>query len=183
MNLWLRFLRVLIGTRFGPRLALPFGVSTLTLRVWPNDLDLNMHLNNGRYLSMMDLGRVDLMARGGVLKFIFSRRWMPVLAEAQVHYRRSLAPFQRFRLETRISGWRDHSIFLKQQFVIISGPQAGEVAATAIVRAVLVQRGAVPEKVPVAEIFRLIGVEAPEAYEDASAEGASFQPALQSRAG
>ena len=32
----------------------PLGVldeDTLRMRVWPNDIDLNMHLNNARYLN------------------------------------------------------------------------------------------------------------------------------------
>ena len=33
------------------------------MRVLPNDLDLLWHMNNGRYLSLMDQGRVDLMVR------------------------------------------------------------------------------------------------------------------------
>ncbi|MGE4373188.1 MAG: acyl-CoA thioesterase [Xanthobacter sp.] len=186
MNLWLRFLRVLISSRFGPRLSAPFGVSVLMLRVWPNDLDLNAHMNNGRYLSIMDLGRVDLLIRAGLLRAVLARRWMPVLAEAQIHYRRSLAPFQRFRLETRIVGWRDHSIFLQQKFIIASGRQAGEVAATATVRGVLLERGETPGKVPVTEIFRLIGLDAPDVYEEAADDGAPArmgQPVLQSCAG
>ena len=33
------------------------------MRVWPNDLDTNAHMNNGRYLTLMDLGRFDLMTQ------------------------------------------------------------------------------------------------------------------------
>jgi hypothetical protein len=31
----------------------------VALRVWPNDLDSNLHMNNSRYLLAMDLGRWD----------------------------------------------------------------------------------------------------------------------------
>ena len=47
----------------------------LPLRVLPNDLDTNLHLNNGRYLTLMDLGRVDLMLRMGVMGELRRRRW------------------------------------------------------------------------------------------------------------
>ena len=65
MNLFLRLIRVLLTIRSRGQLA-PFEDSVLTFRVWPGDLDLNVHMNNGRYLTVMDLGRLDLMARTGL---------------------------------------------------------------------------------------------------------------------
>jgi acyl-CoA thioesterase FadM len=53
---------VLIATlRRGPLDLL--GESVVRFRVWPGDLDFNLHMNNGRYLTLMGLGRLDLMAR------------------------------------------------------------------------------------------------------------------------
>ena len=51
------------------------------MRVWPNDLDTNAHMNNGRYLTLMDLGRFDLMTQCGLVgtvlkkKVVSGRRW------------------------------------------------------------------------------------------------------------
>ena len=56
MNLYFRLLMLLIKLIRKPRLGL-LDTSVLILRVLPNDLDMNMHMNNGRYLSIMDLGR------------------------------------------------------------------------------------------------------------------------------
>ncbi|HEX9502601.1 MAG TPA: thioesterase, partial [Thermoanaerobaculia bacterium] len=39
--------------------------SLIRLRVWPTDMDLNFHLNDGRYLSLSGVARVDLMLRSG----------------------------------------------------------------------------------------------------------------------
>ena len=41
-------------------------VSRSRFRVWPTDLDILNHMNNGKYLSVMDIGRFDLMQRNGV---------------------------------------------------------------------------------------------------------------------
>ena len=41
--------------------------SAIRLRVWPNDLDANLHMNNSRYLLAMDLGRWELVMRTGLL--------------------------------------------------------------------------------------------------------------------
>lgn len=55
----------------------PFEESVLRLRVLPNDLDYNLHVNNGRYLMLMDLGRLDLVVRLGIIGELRRRRWNP----------------------------------------------------------------------------------------------------------
>jgi acyl-CoA thioesterase FadM len=45
----------------------PLESDILNLRVWPNDIDFNLHLNNARYLSVMDYGRIHMLARAGLL--------------------------------------------------------------------------------------------------------------------
>ena len=77
MNLWLRILFLLLATPFRPKLEPPFGVSRLTFDVWPNDLDTNLHMNNGRYLTIMDLGRLDLTLRMGLAGHARRNGWMP----------------------------------------------------------------------------------------------------------
>ena len=63
MNLILRMIKVLVAALFGQRLGV-LDSSILTFRVWPNDLDINLHMNNGRYLTIMDLGpSVPMMVR------------------------------------------------------------------------------------------------------------------------
>ena len=77
MNLWFRSLIVLF-TVFFRRSLDPLDESVLKFRVWPTDLDVNFHMNNGRYLTIMDLGRVDLMLRTGLGKMALNgsgRRW------------------------------------------------------------------------------------------------------------
>ena len=66
MNLILRLIFIIVRARYRPRLQ-PFDISVVHMRVLPNDLDLQLHMNNGRFLSIMDLGRVDLMIRTGFL--------------------------------------------------------------------------------------------------------------------
>ena len=38
------------------------------LRVLPNDLDINGHMNNGRYLTIVDLMLVEYFGRSGFAK-------------------------------------------------------------------------------------------------------------------
>ncbi|MBI5449781.1 MAG: thioesterase family protein [Gammaproteobacteria bacterium] len=110
----------------------PLDESVLPLIVLPNDLDINLHLNNGRYLSLMDLGRVDLMTRCGLTTHIIQQRWMPLVGAATMRYTRSLALFQRYTLHTRIVGWDDKWFFVEQRFM-----RDGQLIASGRVRGLL----------------------------------------------
>ncbi len=115
MNLWFRFLLYLLSIPRRPRIG-AMGTSKLTFRVMPNDLDVNLHMNNGRYLTLMDLGRLDLIVSAGMAREVLRRGWRPVLGGAYITYRRELGPFQDFRLETRIVGWDERWFYMSQQF-------------------------------------------------------------------
>ena len=68
MSLWFRMLYVWILAYFRERLPVGPARSVLVLRVLPNDLDINFHVNNGRFLTLCDLNRMDLFIRTGLLK-------------------------------------------------------------------------------------------------------------------
>ncbi len=91
--------------------------SSIPLRVGLFDLDMYGHMNNGRYLTMMDLGRADLFVRTGLLALWRQRSWYPVAGAASVRYRRSLGPLAGYRLETRILAWDDKWFYVGQRFL------------------------------------------------------------------
>lgn len=114
MNLFFRIIWVLLGAMRRPRLS-PTDESVIQLRVLPNDLDLHAHMNNGRYLSIMDLGRLDLMARTGLGRIALQRRWIPLVAWASIRYRRPLTVFQQFELRSRIVYWDAKWFYVEQR--------------------------------------------------------------------
>lgn len=124
----LRSLRVALAALRGRRLH-PLEDSVIRFRVWPNDLDVNLHMNNGRYLTLMDLGRLDLIVRIGVLGTLRRRRWNPVIGSLQIRYRRSLLPFQEYAIRTRLLCWDERWFYLDQRF-----ERGGEVVAVALVK-------------------------------------------------
>jgi acyl-CoA thioesterase FadM len=128
MNLWLRFFLVLLTAWRRKRVKL-FDVSTIHLRVLPNDLDLNGHINNGRYLTLADLGRIDYMLRTGLVKVFLKRRAQLVVGDALAKFRRDLKVFERFTLETRLAGWDEKWVFFEQRFI-----RAGRVCTLVAVR-------------------------------------------------
>ena len=111
----LRLLAVLLAAVFRRRLGF-LDESAVRLRVWPNDLDANLHMNNSRYLLAMDLGRWELVVRTGFWRELWRRRWFPVVGSATLRFRRSLDPFQRYRLVTRLVAWDEKWCFLEQRF-------------------------------------------------------------------
>ena len=97
----------------------PLGIldeDTLKMRVWPNDIDFNLHLNNARYLSMMDYGRMHLLARARVLEHIVRSRWTPMVGSVWMTYRRSLPLFARFTLTSRMLCWDERWFYIEQTF-------------------------------------------------------------------
>jgi acyl-CoA thioesterase FadM len=116
VNMLLRTLLMMITSR--RRTHQDFrDVGRVTMRVMPGDLDLLRHVNNGIYLSLMDLGRMDLMIRSGKWRELGTRGWYPVAASVTVTYRRSLRLWQRYVLETRVLGFDDKALYLQQRFV------------------------------------------------------------------
>ncbi|MDY6814114.1 MAG: thioesterase family protein [Pseudomonadota bacterium] len=88
----------------------------LALRVWPNDCDANLHLNNGRYLTLADLGRMDFFLRHRWWRRLAGRRWNVVATSVHVLYRRSLDLGQRYRLVTQIAGTNERFLLMEQRF-------------------------------------------------------------------
>ncbi|HEX3437068.1 MAG TPA: thioesterase family protein [Pseudacidobacterium sp.] len=102
----------------------------ICMRVWPNDIDFNFHLNNSRYLSSMDYGRIHMIAANGILDHVLRQRWIPLVGSVDVTYRRSLDLFVRFELRTRTVGWDEKWIYIEQSFHSNAG-----LAAVALVKA------------------------------------------------
>jgi acyl-CoA thioesterase FadM len=101
--------------------------TTVRLRVWPNDLDLNLHVNNGRYLMLADIGRIHWFLNTGILAVARRRGAMPVIGDAIAKFRRDLRVFQTFELHTRLIGWDQKWAFMEHRFVR-SGRVLGVVA-------------------------------------------------------
>lgn len=116
MSLVFRMLYVLFISFFRERLAPGAAESRLTLRTLPNDLDINLHMNNGRYLTICDLNRVDLFIRSGLATLMFKRGWMPIIAEHTMQYKKPLKLFERFEVRTAITHWDEKFFYMTHTF-------------------------------------------------------------------
>ena len=118
----------------------PLATDTITMRVWPNDIDFNLHLNNARYLNIMDYGRMRLLARTSLLTPLLKRRYAPVVGSVWITYRRSLPLWGVFNLSTRLAAWDDRWFYMEQTFT----SREGLVAAAHIKAALLKNSNIVP---------------------------------------
>ncbi|WP_062134002.1 acyl-CoA thioesterase [Demequina aestuarii] len=149
MNLWLRLLRVRLAAQRGARISLWDTVAT-RFRVVPTDLDTVGHMNNGRYLTLLDLGRLDLMVRSGFWQRCRDRGWFPVVAGQTITYWKNLTLAQSFDVHTRVAGGDERWVYLEQTF------RRGDVVhAHALIRACFVERG--HGRVPTADLDAELG--------------------------
>lgn len=148
MHLLLRTLVHLVLSRRRSKLSM-WGNSSLPMRVLPTDIDVAMHVNNGMYLSLMDLGRFDLMVRSGVWDLMRARGWSPVVGGETISFRKSLNLGQRYTIESKIIGFDDRAIYFEQRMV-----SGGEIYARAFIAARMVSKaGPVTNE----EIFAVLG--------------------------
>src|SRR3990167_8323768 len=115
MNLFFRILLLLFSMPFKKPLTLS-EVSELRFTVLPNDLDIYGNMNNGRYLTLMDLGRMDWIWRTGLRKAARDNHWNPLVAASTIRYKKSLTLWKRFTLRTRILGWDEKWFYIEQVF-------------------------------------------------------------------
>jgi acyl-CoA thioesterase FadM len=101
--------------------------SVLNLIVLPNDIDVSK-ISNDRYIALMDLGRMDIVFRSGLLKLMLKNKWGPVVTFDTIRFRYPLKVFQRYQLKTRIVWWDDTTFYFKQSF-----ERKGRVVATGYV--------------------------------------------------
>ncbi len=127
---WLRLIRALLSLIGKPPVDL-LASTRVRLRVWPNDIDFNLHVNNGRYLALADIGRAHWFVRTGVMAIARKQRAFPVVGDAFAKFRRELKTFETFEIETRLVGWDSKWGFLEHRFI-----RGGRVLGVVAVRGV-----------------------------------------------
>lgn len=118
MNLIFRMIKLLIASFFKSRLLIDKPKNSLTLRVLPNDLDLNLHMNNGRYLTICDLSRVDMFIRTGLARTMLKEKWQPVITEHTMTYKKPLTLFQKYDVKMEITDWDDRVFYMTHTFIV-----------------------------------------------------------------
>lgn len=110
------------------RLADVTETSRVHLRIMPNDLDLNGHVNNGRIYSLADLGRMDWFIRSGSMRVALRERWMPVVGDSSGRFIRQMKVLESFALETTLLGWDHKWLFMEHRMFRADGQLAAIIA-------------------------------------------------------
>lgn len=105
---------------------------------WPWDIDMWMELNNGRTLTLYDLGRIPLASRVGLIDVLRRKGWGLTMAGVSVRYRRRVRAFDRVEMRSRCVGWDDKFVYLEQAMW-----RKGECANHALYRSAVTDRNGI----------------------------------------
>ncbi len=147
-----RMIKEFVKYRSAPPLA-PDGVHVSHHRCMPWDIDMFFELNNGRTLTLYDLGRLPFAKRAGLFAALRSQKWGLTMAGATVRYRRRIRTFERFEMRSRMACWDDRFIYIEQSMWRADGECANHI----VYRAALTDRNGI---VPPARVAEVLGVPA-----------------------
>jgi acyl-CoA thioesterase FadM len=107
----------------------------------PFDIDPWRELNNGRTLTLYDLGRIPLMVRTGVSATLRRQGWGMAVAGASVRYRRRVRLFDRLGMRSSLLGRDRRFVYIHQSMW-----RGAETVSAALFRSAITgaERGIVP---------------------------------------
>jgi acyl-CoA thioesterase FadM len=109
---FVRLIKEFIISRPMPDLH-PLGTHVSHHRCWPQDIDQFMEMNNGRILTILDLGRTGLAMRVGLLRALAQNKWGLTMAGNSIRYRKRIRPFVKFRIVSKCVGWDERFMYLE----------------------------------------------------------------------
>ena len=126
---------------------------TKSCRVGLTDIDLNLHLNNAKYLKYMDLARLEnLLSTGLMWKFIRANI-RPIITNTEIAYIRELRTWQEFSVTARFIGIDEKYMYFEQRFT-----SEGKLCTHAFTRFACVHKGRA-QLAP--EVFARLGITDP----------------------
>ena len=106
---------------------------------WPQDLDAFLELNNGRALTLYDLGRIAMAQRAGLIGVLRRERWGLTMAGSHVRFRRRIRGFERFEVRSRAVCWDNTFIYIEQSM----WKRDGECASHVLYRAAVTDKNGI----------------------------------------
>ena len=100
---------------------------------WPWDLDVWLELNNGRTLTIFDLGRVPLVRRVGLHGILKKNNWSFTVAGSSIRYQRKISVFDKLKMHSRIIGWDNRFLYVTQTILRSGTPTTNVLIRVAIV--------------------------------------------------
>jgi acyl-CoA thioesterase FadM len=116
---------------------------------WPWDLDPWVELNNGRTLTLYDLGRLPLGHRTGIHRVLKAQGWGMTVAGSSVRYRRRVTVFSQLMTCSRCLGWDDRFLYTEQSMW-----QGADCASQVLIRSAIVSKAGI---VPPSDLAKATG--------------------------
>ena len=113
---YFRLLKFIIKSQFKPKIE--FGsdfYDEINLIVLPNDIDPFLELNNGRYVTLLDLGRFAYGGRIRMKSFLDKNKWSLTIVGTYNEYRYRLRVFQKFQIKSKILGYDEKWFYFFQK--------------------------------------------------------------------
>ncbi|AHC16674.1 thioesterase family protein [Salinispira pacifica] len=151
MNLYFRLIRIWLKFSFAKKQGI-YTPCVTRFRAYLRDIDFNLHVNNARYLSFMDLSRLDFLGKVGLLKLVFKHRLNPIVAAIDIKFIKEIKPFEAIEIVTQLDHFDHKYFYLTQTFQ----GKHDRPFAVAKVRGIFVTAKG---KVPPEEVIRLSGHE------------------------
>ncbi|MDR0809576.1 MAG: acyl-CoA thioesterase [Gemmobacter sp.] len=142
---YVRLAKEILRSLKAPRLGI-FDTHVSRHVIWPWDIDPWMELNNGRALTLYDLGRVPLGIRTGLHAVVRKYGWGMAIAGNSTRYRKRVTAFSRVTMRSRCLGWDARFVYIEQSMW-----KAGECTSQMLARSAFTSRqGIVPPAVVIA---------------------------------
>lgn len=118
------------------------------------DCDIFGEMNNGRILTLYEMGRFEAAVRMGLWALLKKKRWGLTVAGTSIRYRRRIRPFEAYETRTRIATWDDRFFYIEQGMF----KPNGECASHVLFRTAVVEKG---KAVPSARLVEELNVTDP----------------------
>lgn len=124
-------------------------LSSISFYCHPWDIDMFNELNNGRVLTLYDLGRTDLGVRCDLMATLLKQKWSLVVAGSSVRYRKRVRMFDKITMHTQCVGTDDKWVYLEQSMWV-----KGQPCSSVLIRSGITSKQGI---VPPAQVFEAMG--------------------------
>lgn len=118
------------------------------------DCDIFGEMNNGRILTLYEMGRFQAAVRMGLWALLKKRRWGLTVAGTSIRYRKRITPFEKYETRTRIATWDERFVYIEQGMFKKDGTCASHV----LFRTAVVSKG---RSVPTDELIEALNITDP----------------------
>ncbi len=152
---YLRYTKSIVDAVIANKKAQPLGfdeVSEVMVRCSITDIDPMFEMNNGRVLTVYDIGRTDFIIRTGLARQLLKNRWGMVVAGSTIQYRKRIRLFDKVKIKTQLVGMDERWLYLEHSMWV-----KGKPCSSVLLRTGVTEGGKVIE---MAKVLEALGIEA-----------------------